>query len=157
MFEIEVHFQIGADARQVVTHVGGFLAGFEFALPAFFDLVEVLINAVERAEFFEQADGGLFADALHAGDVVGGVADDGFVIDHLVGAYAEFADDIFIGDVGLVVAREINRSAFVDQLQQVSIAGDDFDSQAFFSGDARHRAEHIVRFVAFHFEARDVE
>ena len=51
-------------------------------------VVEAVVDAVERAELLEEADGGLLADAGHSGNVVGGVALERLVVEHLVGPQA---------------------------------------------------------------------
>src|SRR5205085_2810395 len=52
-------------------------------------LVEPAEERVERAELADQLGGRLHADPRHAGDVVGRVALEGLVVDHLVGPQAE--------------------------------------------------------------------
>ncbi len=98
--------------REVAAKIRHIFVSFQFCLPAIFNLIYVFINGIERAEFFEQRDGSLFADSGHAGDVIRFIADDGFVIHHLIRSNAELADDVFIRDVVLVVAREINSGSF---------------------------------------------
>ena len=51
-----------------------------------------------------------------------------------------------IGDIGLVIACEIHRCAFIDQLQQVTVTGDYLYAQALFRGDLCNRAKYIVCF-----------
>ncbi len=158
LLKVQFDRQVGTDGRQVAAQIGQVAPLFQFGPPAIFHLVEMGIDAVERAELVEQVEGGLFAHARHAGDVVGCVADEGFVIHHLLRADAELAGLYVFGrDVGLVIARHVDGGAFVDELQQVAVAGDDLDSQSLRGREFCHRAEHIVGLVAFHFEARDIE
>ena len=42
-------------------------------------------------------------------------------------------------------------------MEQIAIAGDDFNAKPTFYRLARHAAEDVVSFVTFHFEARDVK
>ncbi len=157
MIQIQFDVQVGFDLRQIATEMGVRLVLFEFRLPAFFHLIDVFVDVVERAVFFEQGNGGLFTNARHAGDVIGLVADDGFVIHDLRGQHAKFFEDILILDVILVIAREIHDRTLVDKLQQIAVAGDDLDAESLFVGDVRHRAEHIICLEAFHFEAWNIE
>ena len=63
---------IGADGAQRVAQLGHGLV-FQQVLPLLgFDalVVNVLVHALQRAEGLHQREGGLFADALHAGDVI---------------------------------------------------------------------------------------
>ena len=46
--------------------------------------------------FCEQRDGRLFANARHARDVIGFIADERLVVHHLIRAHAEFANHILI-------------------------------------------------------------
>ena len=93
------------DLCEIITHVGRVFALFQFILPAVFNFIDIPVNVIECSKFFKQSDGGLFAHAGHARDVIRFIADDGFVIHDLVRAHTQFSDHIFIGDVILVVAR----------------------------------------------------
>ena len=53
------------------------------------------VNPLQGVIGLQQRCGGFFADASHAGDVVGFIAHQGFVIHHLVGADAQRLQDIF--------------------------------------------------------------
>ena len=64
-----------------------------FALTARYT-VDVSINAVERAVLRDERGGGLFADAGHARDIVGGIARKRLVIDHAVGGHAEYLRNV---------------------------------------------------------------
>ena len=55
------------------------------------DFVHVLENVLQRAVFFQQVAGRLGADQRHAGHVVGRIADQGLVVDHLVRRHAPLA------------------------------------------------------------------
>ena len=157
LLEIERNRQIGADGGEIAAHVSGFFPRFQLGAPARLDLVQVGIDVVEGGVLAEQVFGGLLAHAGHARDVVGRVADDGLIVHHLLRADAELAHHVVGGDVILVVARQIDDGALVHQLQQVAVAGDNFDAQSLRGAPAGGRAEHVVGLEAFHFEARDVE
>ena len=63
---------IGADGAQRVAQLSHGLI-LQQVLPLLrFDalVVNVLVHALQRAESLHQREGGLFADALHAGDVI---------------------------------------------------------------------------------------
>ena len=157
MFKIEFDLEVGFDACQVAAHVGCFLARLKLTAPAILHLFKIFIDGVQCAKLVEQGNCGLFAHTLHAGDVIRGITDDGFVVHDLIGMHTQFFDHVRIGDVGLVITREIDRRAFIDQLQQIPVASDDLHAQTLFSSDLCHRAEHIIGFVTVHFEARNVE
>ncbi len=69
----------------------------------------------------------------------------------------KFAHHVFGSDEVLVIASQVNDGARVDQLQQVAVSGDDLDAQSLFGCPSRRGPKHIVRFEAFHLQARDVE
>ncbi len=157
-FQVQLDRDIGVDGRQVAAHIGGVASLLQFRPPAVLHLVEMGIDLIQVPVFFQQPERGLLAHAGHAGDVVGVVPDHGFVIHHLLRADAELAGfHILRGQVGLVVARHVDRRALVHQLQEIAVAGDDLDAQSLRTDLARDGAEHIIRFEAFHFQARDVE
>ena len=155
--KIQFDLQAGTNLGEITTKIGILPAGFQLGLPAIFNLIHILIDGIQGAKFFEQGNGRLFTHARHAGDVIGFIADEGFVIHHLIGTNAQFTNDILIGDVVLVIAGEVDGGAFIDQLQEVAVAGDDLNAQTLGRHRTRHRAKHIIGFIAFHLKARDVE
>ena len=133
--------KVGADRRQVAAEGGRVASLLQFRPPAVFHLVEVGVDFVQRLEFGEQAERGLFAHARHAGNVVGRVTDDGFVIHHLLRAHAELAGlHVCGGDEGFVVARHVDGDALIHELQEVAIAGDDLHAQPLRGGLTRNCA-----------------
>ncbi len=157
VFQIQFDLEISFDLRQIAAEIGIGFVGFELGLPAIFDLVDVGINVIERLIFFDELNCRLFTDASHARDIIGLVTDERFVIHDMLGEYAKFFDNVLVGDEIFIVARKIDNGALAHELEQVAVAGDDLDTESLFGGDARHGAEHIVRFKAFHFQARNVE
>jgi len=84
--------------------------------------------ASEIAVGLEQLDRGLVANALHAGNVVGGVADEREIVDDALGRYAEP-----LARIGLIhplllhgrlptTARVEERDAVADQLIEILVA-----------------------------------
>ena len=69
----------------------------------------------------------------------------------------QFGQHIFRGDVVLVITGQVDDGTLIDQLEQVAVAGNNFDSQALPGSPVCGRTEHIVGFKTFHFQARDIE
>ena len=91
-------------------------------------LVEVLVDAVERAELLEQAAGRLLPHAGHAGDVVGRVALERLVVEHLVGPQAVSLHHprLVVDDRGGDAhAGGEEPDVVVDELEAVEVAGHD--------------------------------
>ena len=91
-------------------------------------VVEVGVHAFQRAEGLHQAQGGLFADALHAGDVVGGVAHQALHLNELPGLNAVFfVDGVHVHGHGLAAAHhgggQQHRGGVAHQLQAVAVSG----------------------------------
>ena len=158
--QVEADLQVGYNGRQAAAEVGVVAASRQLLAHAFGQFIQVGIDALQGIVFLQQADGRLFANASHAGDVVGGIADQGLVIHHLVGAHAQVLQHIFgkiIFGIGAALAGQIHQDALVDELQQVTVAGDDLDAKALRGQLVSQAAEHIVGLVAFQLEARDIE
>ncbi len=84
--------RIGADGAQRVAQLGQ-LAALDQVLALFgLDelIVDVLVNAFQRAKGLHKGQSGLFANALYAGDVVRGVAHQALDLDELAGGHAVF-------------------------------------------------------------------
>ena len=75
----------------------------------------------------DQLGGALLADPLHAGNVVGRVADQRAQIEQLLGRHAEALLD-FGGPVAAVLHRVEQRDALADELHQVLVGRDDRDA-----------------------------
>ncbi len=137
-----------------MAEVGAVTAVGQFLAHGAFDVAEVGVEVVQGVVLVEQFGGGFGTDAADARDVVAGVADEGFVIDDLVGTDAEFVDD----GRGVInfrrlagAGREFDAGIGVDQLQQVAIAGDDVDGHAVGFGLLGDGSQDIIGFVAFQF------
>ncbi len=97
----------------------------------------------KRAVFLQQVAGRLGADQGHAGHVVGRIADQGLVVDHLVRRHAPLLpQDLAIDD--LVLADVVELHALGDQLPAVLVAADDETSPAQFVGQPGDRGHDVV-------------
>ncbi len=113
-------------SRAISRPCSSFLARF------FGQFVQVGIQVIQRGVFLVERLGGLFADAFHARDVIGRIADERLVIHHQARRHAEFRNHVFIGDViagipHLAAFRQVDDDVAAHQLQQVAVSGDDFD------------------------------
>lgn len=111
--------------------------------------IKVTVNVRHRAEAHEQILRRLFADARHAGDIVGAVAHECLEVDHADGvkavlftkALGRIFDRIRLPHAGLDVK---DMGAVGDELQAVLIAGDDVARPTGGLAAARDRAEQVV-------------
>ena len=112
-------------------------------------LVQVSVKGVDLAELLEQLDGGLFAHPGHAGDVVGGVADERLVVDELLGRQAIALGDLrqpVGGRRGVRPARGVEHAdVVVHQLKEVAIAAHDEHVDALGRRLFRKAADDVVR------------
>ena len=107
------------------------------------DLVDVRENVLQRAVFFQQVAGCLGTDQGHAGHIVGRIADQGLIVDHLIRRHAPFLpQDLPIDD--LVLAYVVELHALGDQLPAVLVAADDETPPAQFVGQPGDSSHHIV-------------
>ena len=123
---------VGPDGAEGIAELGVGFVGFEVGpLPGLDDgVVQMLIDAGQAAELLDEGEGGLFPDALDAGDVVRGVALQALDVDQLFGRKA-----VLFPDGGLVhhprfavPARgggQQDGGVGADQLQIVPVAGGD--------------------------------
>ena len=158
--QIQGNLQVGADQGQSLAQISRLAARFQTSLHPGGQLVEVGIDLIQGVVGLQQRDGRLLAHPAYAGDVIGGVAHQGLVIYDLIGPHAQVALHL-LGQVilgfGELAARQVHHHPLVDQLQQVAVAGDDLDPQAFLyrlHGDA---AEDVIGLVAFQFQARNAK
>ena len=87
-----VNGRIGADGAQRVAQLGHF-AAFKKVLPLFgLDalVVDVLVYTLQRTEVLHQRQSGLFTDAPHARDIIGGIAHQALHLNELSGLDAVF-------------------------------------------------------------------
>ena len=116
-------------------------------------LVKIGIDPVHAAVAPHEVEGGLFAHAGHAGDVVGAVAHERLEIDHPPGLKAVFLPEALRGiKDGLRLAHAsldvADRGLVAYKLQAVLVAGDDHAVPALFFTNRGRRAEDVVRLVA---------
>ena len=116
-------------------------------------VVNVLVHALQRAEGLHQREGGLFADALHAGDVIRGVAHQALHLDELLRRKAVFfLNGILVHHHGLAASHHGSSQqyggALAHQLQAVAVSGG--KETVIFPGGAGSSqcAQNIVRFPA---------
>ncbi len=121
---------IGADGAQHMAQLGvGPVLQQVFPLLGLDGLVvDVGIDAFQVPELLYQGQGGLFADALHAGDVVGRVAHQTLDLDQLQGLDAVFLPDgIRVHGDRFAAAHgaggQQHRGGVADQLQAVTVSG----------------------------------
>ena len=144
---------IGADSAQRMAQLGHGLI-FQQVLPLLgLDALvgNVLVHALQRTESLHQREGGLFADALHAGDVIRGVAHQALHLDKLLGGKAVF----FLN--GVLVHRhsfaaphyggsQQHGGALAHQLQAVPVSGGKEAVVLADGAGSSQRAQNIVRF-----------
>ena len=112
------------------------------------DLVDVLVDAVDRAELLQQLRRGLVADAGHALDVVAGVALQADVVGH--GAPAGCRAALPRAPACRPADRRTPRGVIIrrdvvgHQLEGVAVGGHDARRHARLVGDAREGADHVV-------------
>ena len=144
------------DGRELARQQRLLAAGRERLAQLAADEREVLVHLLDAAELSDELDGGLLADALHAGDVVDAVAHQREHVGDLRGL-----DTPTLADLRLVVDDLLAGAAEhrqhpdtrADKLQQILVAGDDDDLQIGKLERLLHdRGEHVVRLVAPHFE-----
>ena len=125
-------------------------------------LVEVLEDAFEGSVGRDQLGGGLLADTGHAGKVVARVAAQCRVLGVLRGSDSAAT----FGDPRLVVERVVGNAALVvedldvrirDELERVTVAGDDDHVDAVGRGAGRERRDHVVGLDARNRELADRE
>ena len=105
--EVQLDRQVAHDARQLATHLDlvEVLAQLVAQLLGR-DLVDPGEHRVQAAELADELRRGLLTDPGDAGDVVGGVALERLVVDHLVGSEAEsLVDPGDVVDDGVLDAR----------------------------------------------------
>jgi hypothetical protein len=157
LVQTQVDGQVGHDPTNLAAHERRFAVLGESITELALHLVEVLVDAVQRAELLEQADRRLLPDPRDARDVVRGVALQCLVVEHLVRTEAVSVHHLrLVVDHGRGDAHACGEQAhvIVDQLQAVQVARDDHRVDALGGGLLRERADHVVGLVALELSDR---
>ncbi|MCY1286581.1 hypothetical protein D9M70_355570 [compost metagenome] len=162
--DLDVQLDVALDGRQLVGQVGHVLVLFELGRQGLGaanrqagHLVQVGIEDIQAAAHAgEQAEGGLLADAGHAGNVV-----------HLVSHQRQVVDDEFRTDTEFLLhAIHVQRATGhgvdqrnvpVDQLRHVLVAGGDHHRTPARRTLPGQGADHVVGLHALHAEQRQPE
>src|SRR5207253_8492423 len=83
--EVDVHFQIALDARQLSREKRLLSMLFQLLPLGRLQLIEVFVNVLQRAELRNERLGSLLTDSRYARDVVDGIAPDGHHVDDFFG------------------------------------------------------------------------
>ncbi len=129
IIQITVYLHVPDYSGQVAAHESLILVGGQVLhhfLPL--DLIEVFVEILQAAEFFDQLDGGFGPHSGHPGYVVGRIAHQGFDLDHLLRVNFPF----FLNLTGVVYFHlgnaffgHVDVGALRHQLQAVIVTGDD--------------------------------
>ena len=153
MLQIERHGRVAADGGQRAAQareVGVFQKAF--AQAALFPLVRAGERAFEVAVLGDEAQGGLFAHAGHAGDVVRSIAHQPLDVDQLRGGNAvglphpRGGDALRLGDAALCVQYG---SVVAGELEGIAVASDEQGFHAHLLALAGERAQYVVGLEAF--------
>ncbi len=150
--EVELDRQVAHDRRQVLAHED-LLAMLDELVAQLvrLDLVDPLVQRVERPELADELGRGLLPHPGHARDVVGRVALERLVVDHLAGDQVEPLVDLrrVVEDRVLDAGSRRHQAGVVgDQLEHVQVAGHDRRVEAAALGVHGDRADDVVRLVA---------
>ena len=150
--EVEVDRQVADDRREVLAHEHGIAVLDELVAQLVrLDLVDPLVQRLERPELADELGRGLLADPGHARDVVGRIALERLVVDHLGGHEVEPLGDLR----GVVQDRVLDPrpgrhqpGVVGHQLEHVQVAGHDGGVEAAPLGVHGDRADDVVGLVA---------
>ena len=160
--QVELDRQVADDPRELATHADlvDVLAQLVGELGRG-HLVEPAEQRLEVAELADELGGGLLADSGHTRDVVGGVALERLVVDHLVGPEAEpLVDSRDVVHDGVLDARPGRHQADArgHELEHVEVDGDDGRLEVVVAVELlRDRADDVVGLVALHLVDGDAE
>ena len=150
--EVELDRQVAHDRRQVLAHEHRVAVLDELVAQLVgLHLVDPLVERLERPELADELGGGLLPHPGNARDVVGRVALERLVVDHLA------RDEVVpLADPRRVVEDRVldpgprgHEARLVgDQLEHVEVAGHDRRVEAALLGVDDDRADHVVRLVA---------
>ena len=126
------------------------------AIPLIRNFVRVIQSLLNASIFFDQLRGAFFSNPLRAGNIVNRVAQQRHVVHNFVRWHAENLFHFFLVDknVALRTARSRAQRTHIlpDELHHVLIVRNDQHIQILFRALNRHRANHVVRFISFHFQ-----
>ena len=109
----------------------------------------MLIHALQTAELLHQGKGGLFANAGHAGNIIGSIAHQAFYFDQLRRGHAVFfLDGGGVHGQRFAVGGKQHRGGIVYQLQAVPVTGRQQGGAPCGPVSGGQRAQDIVRFPA---------
>ena len=159
MGKVRLNGRVAADGAQVTAQKGRLPARPQLFAQLALDLVRMGQYLVQTAVLGDQFQGGLFADARNAGNVVAAVAHQALHVRHLIRPVA----------VMLLHALCVQKQAFRNarlgqdnagvsacQLQAVPVAGEHIGRIALLVGQPRRRAQQVVGLVALHFKRGDM-
>src|SRR5581483_6961778 len=154
--EIELVLEVALDARELARKIRLLSVLLELLALRRFQLVEILVDAVERTVFGDQRLRTFLADARNARDVVDRVAPDGHDIDDLLWRKSErFFHSLRV--VEQFAACVVEADAISDELKKVFVrCGDDHVVTAIARG-AGDRADQVVRFPILDADGRNAE
>ncbi|MCY1350547.1 hypothetical protein D9M69_367830 [compost metagenome] len=162
--DLDVQFDIALDGGELVGQVGHVLVLFELGRQAlgatdgqFRHLAQAGIEHVEAtADALQQAEGGLFADAGHAGYVVDLVPHQRQVVDDEFRTDTEFL--LHAIHVQRATGHGVDqRNVPVDQLRHVLVAGGDHHRTTTRRALPGQGADHVVGLHALHAQERQAE
>ena len=159
----EVHGRVPADGGQIVAHPGVRLALGELADGGGLgvDVWQPVVNDVDGGILLDEGHGGLFAHALHAGDVVRSVPHEGLQVDDVDGVEAVLLPEgvwghIFRGGLAHAGGDQLDGGVPVDELEGVLVAGDHHGGAAALTVDPGHGAQQVVGLPALQLVPADV-
>ena len=160
--QVQLDVRGGHEAHQLAALEDRLSGGCQrFAKLGRLELVEPLVHRIEGAEGLDEFRGGLLADAGDTGDVVGRIALEGLVVEHLVRAQAPALVDLrqVVGDRvrDPATQRDHQGGPIGDELEHVQVAGEDGRVEVCRLGLADERRDDVVGLVALALVLRDAE
>ena len=151
---IEFHRRVARDGGQALAHFGAFAPLDQSLLQlAFFLLCAFRQRVFQRAIAGNEPDGGFFANAGDAGQIVARVAHQALDIDQAFRRNAIGFLDIFgrhAHDVRRAAARIQDGNALARELKRVPVSGHEHANVARLGNAAGNGAEHIVGLITVH-------
>ena len=152
-----IHRRRRIDGHQLPAEIGLIFKIDQILLLLLFgDLLDPTIEVVQRAEGLDQGQGRLFADARHAGDVVGAVPGQGHGVNDLGRLDAEFFFDGSGIDMDLFQGVP-DGDPIGDQLGEILVAGDDDHREPGRGRLPGQGADEVIGLEARHFQHGDAK